>query len=174
MPGLVPGIHVLLFREKKDVDGRDKPGHDGLYLAVSHQHLAAGDGVRNDPPLEQIEIDIAASQDQAVPFSLDLCLLLQRGGKRRSAGALREVVGVGPVGADRGAHFIVGDLHDARGPLRMIASASGSGTPVAMPSASVSLLFVLTTVPAPNDSAYHTASLPCTPTLSLSSESSSP
>jgi hypothetical protein len=23
--GLVPGIHVL---EKKDVDGRDKPGHD--------------------------------------------------------------------------------------------------------------------------------------------------
>jgi hypothetical protein len=27
MPGLVPGIHVLL--EAKDVDGRDKPGHDG-------------------------------------------------------------------------------------------------------------------------------------------------
>jgi hypothetical protein len=29
MPGLVPGIHVLLYRGKKDVDGRDKPGHDG-------------------------------------------------------------------------------------------------------------------------------------------------
>jgi hypothetical protein len=29
MPGLVPGIHV--FAEQiKDVDGRDKPGHDGL------------------------------------------------------------------------------------------------------------------------------------------------
>jgi hypothetical protein len=29
MPGLVPGIHVLrLAIEKKDVDGRDKPGHD--------------------------------------------------------------------------------------------------------------------------------------------------
>jgi hypothetical protein len=29
MPGLVPGIHVLLcIRDKKDVDGRDKPGHD--------------------------------------------------------------------------------------------------------------------------------------------------
>jgi hypothetical protein len=27
MPGLVPGIHVL-GRRKKDVDGRDKPGHD--------------------------------------------------------------------------------------------------------------------------------------------------
>jgi NAD(P)-dependent dehydrogenase (short-subunit alcohol dehydrogenase family) len=31
MPGLVPGIHVLLWRGK-DVDGRDKPGHDDGYL----------------------------------------------------------------------------------------------------------------------------------------------
>jgi hypothetical protein len=29
MPGLVPGIHVLPCRDNKDVDGRDKPGHDG-------------------------------------------------------------------------------------------------------------------------------------------------
>jgi hypothetical protein len=31
MPGLVPGIHVLLSTRwtKKDVDGRDEPGHDG-------------------------------------------------------------------------------------------------------------------------------------------------
>jgi hypothetical protein len=29
MPGLVPGIHVLLPINKEDVDGRDKPGHDG-------------------------------------------------------------------------------------------------------------------------------------------------
>ncbi len=28
MPGLVPGIHVLGAEEPKDVDGRDKPGHD--------------------------------------------------------------------------------------------------------------------------------------------------
>ena len=28
MPGLVPGIHVLLHLSGKDVDGRDKPGHD--------------------------------------------------------------------------------------------------------------------------------------------------
>jgi|HubBroStandDraft_5_1064220.scaffolds.fasta_scaffold05948_5 hypothetical protein len=27
MPGLVPGIHVLL-ELAKDVDGRDEPGHD--------------------------------------------------------------------------------------------------------------------------------------------------
>ena len=28
MPGLVPGIHVFVSTSKKDVDGRDKPGHD--------------------------------------------------------------------------------------------------------------------------------------------------
>jgi hypothetical protein len=28
MPGLVPGIHVLLPLLPQDVDGRDKPGHD--------------------------------------------------------------------------------------------------------------------------------------------------
>ena len=30
MPGLVPGIHVLFHAQKKDMDGRDKPGHDGI------------------------------------------------------------------------------------------------------------------------------------------------
>jgi hypothetical protein len=30
MPGLVPGIHVLTLSPQKDVDGRDKPGHDGM------------------------------------------------------------------------------------------------------------------------------------------------
>ena len=29
MPGLVPGIHVFLAQRNQDVDGRDKPGHDG-------------------------------------------------------------------------------------------------------------------------------------------------
>jgi hypothetical protein len=28
MPALVAGIHVLLHRGVKGVDGRDKPGHD--------------------------------------------------------------------------------------------------------------------------------------------------
>ena len=28
MPGLVPGIYVFTCLNKKDVDGRDKPGHD--------------------------------------------------------------------------------------------------------------------------------------------------
>src|SRR6185312_3292349 len=34
MPGLVPGIHVLLALTFEDVDGRDEPGHDAfLYVA---------------------------------------------------------------------------------------------------------------------------------------------
>jgi hypothetical protein len=28
MPGFMPGIHDLLMVDPKDVDGRDKPGHD--------------------------------------------------------------------------------------------------------------------------------------------------
>jgi hypothetical protein len=31
MPGLVPGIHALLDLQE-GVDGRDKPGHDELWL----------------------------------------------------------------------------------------------------------------------------------------------
>src|SRR5215468_10395197 len=34
MPGLVPGIHVLLSRGGKDVDGRDEPGHDAVYRST--------------------------------------------------------------------------------------------------------------------------------------------
>ena len=37
MPGLVPGIHVFVAKIKKDVDGRDKPGHDDAdTLAQTH------------------------------------------------------------------------------------------------------------------------------------------
>jgi hypothetical protein len=32
MPGLVPGIHAFLLNDK-DVDGRNKPGHDRVALA---------------------------------------------------------------------------------------------------------------------------------------------
>jgi hypothetical protein len=34
MPALVAGIHVLLHLIKKDVDGRDKPGHDEREVTV--------------------------------------------------------------------------------------------------------------------------------------------
>ena len=36
MPGLVPGIHVLLYLAEQDVDGRDKPGHDKAVGAEAH------------------------------------------------------------------------------------------------------------------------------------------
>jgi hypothetical protein len=36
MPGLVPGIHVLVpITRVKDVDGRDKPGHDDMEGSAS-------------------------------------------------------------------------------------------------------------------------------------------
>jgi|GraSoiStandDraft_29_1057270.scaffolds.fasta_scaffold1323938_2 hypothetical protein len=41
MPGLVPGIRVLLFRARKDVDGRDKPGHDVVGINRSDYDCAA-------------------------------------------------------------------------------------------------------------------------------------
>jgi hypothetical protein len=34
MAGLVPGIHVLFLIQPKDVDGRDKPGHDEIKIKV--------------------------------------------------------------------------------------------------------------------------------------------
>src|SRR4051812_45226074 len=41
MPGLVPGIHVFLpSRVPKDVDGRDKPGHDGGEIAAAMSLIA--------------------------------------------------------------------------------------------------------------------------------------
>jgi hypothetical protein len=42
MPGLVPGIHVFLLAGRKDVDGRDKPGHD--------DESEAGRGKEKDRP----------------------------------------------------------------------------------------------------------------------------
>jgi hypothetical protein len=35
MPGFMPGIHVLLFLRKKDVDARDKPGHDAKNVGAA-------------------------------------------------------------------------------------------------------------------------------------------
>ena len=42
MPGLVPGIHVFLsVGRSKDVDGRDKPGHD---VVLSNEFYFGGAG----------------------------------------------------------------------------------------------------------------------------------
>jgi len=42
MPGLVPGIHVLGLSKHKDVDGRDKPGHDEWRRGETTLHTVAG------------------------------------------------------------------------------------------------------------------------------------
>ena len=50
MPGLVPGIHVFLrgSSARQDVDGRDKPGHDGVKLFdVTNSRFTSG---REDMP----------------------------------------------------------------------------------------------------------------------------
>src|SRR5271163_2756286 len=49
MPGFVPGIHVFLYVQDQDVDGRDKPGHDGAdeerTMATHKLLLLPGDGI---------------------------------------------------------------------------------------------------------------------------------
>ena len=47
MPGLVPGIHVFDCWLKKDMDGRDKPGHDDVEaLAPNHAAFMWGTAFR--------------------------------------------------------------------------------------------------------------------------------
>ena len=41
MAGLVPAIHVLLFDSPKDVDARDKPGHDDVGMLASCKLMQA-------------------------------------------------------------------------------------------------------------------------------------
>ena len=50
MPGLVPGIHVLLH-VNQDVDGRDKPGHDELPLIKPTPMRQTWTAVRTRPAL---------------------------------------------------------------------------------------------------------------------------
>jgi hypothetical protein len=42
MPGLVPGIHVLMHQQEEDVDGRDKPGHDDEVGQCHHAGRGGG------------------------------------------------------------------------------------------------------------------------------------
>ena len=62
MPGLVPGIHVFLSRCAKDVDGRDKPGHDGVKLNVR----------RTLAPIMSLRLIFMGTPDFAVPTLLEL------------------------------------------------------------------------------------------------------
>jgi hypothetical protein len=46
MPGLVPGIYAIFPRKNKDVDGRDKPGHDE-FCYQSSSALTLANTLRN-------------------------------------------------------------------------------------------------------------------------------
>ena len=51
---LEPGIHVFMRRQEKDVDGRDKPGHDewrGPTQAVETTHAFSGQALRREPEI---------------------------------------------------------------------------------------------------------------------------
>ena len=52
MPALVAGIHVLNASGIKDVDGRNKSGHDE---GVSQEHLAVGSLVEADTGIQTTE-----------------------------------------------------------------------------------------------------------------------
>jgi hypothetical protein len=52
MPGLVPGIHVLLHSIKKDVDGRDESGHDELLYGATAFYSSTNVTASGIPALE--------------------------------------------------------------------------------------------------------------------------
>ena len=62
MLGLVPGIHVLLSRCTRDVDGRDKPGHDGV----------KSEPFRDTANLMPLRLIFMGTPDFAVPTLLEL------------------------------------------------------------------------------------------------------
>ena len=67
--------------------------------------------------LKQVEIDIAAAQNETDALAFELVLLLQGGRERCRAGAFGEIVGVGPVRAHRRGNFVVRDLRNPRSTL---------------------------------------------------------
>ena len=72
MPGLVPGIHVFYRPSNQDVDGRDKPGHDGK-LAM-HDIKA----IRDNP----VDFDAALKRRGLAPVASSLLAIDE---KRRAA-----------------------------------------------------------------------------------------
>src|SRR5438876_1416954 len=69
MPGLVPGIHVLAA--KQGVDGRDKPGHDGVTVAP----FVIGDRCMDftlSPEIESLRVRVRAFvEEHVLPLESD-------------------------------------------------------------------------------------------------------
>jgi hypothetical protein len=88
MPGLVPGIHALLFSCGKDVDGRVKPGHDDLtHTCCADEAVAAASAstaTLPPMPLKNAFSNTATSAQSRMPDSNSGC---------RSCGRLRKKFG---------------------------------------------------------------------------------
>src|SRR5215468_1936422 len=96
MPGLVPGIRDFLVQSKKDVDGRDKPGHD--------------QGARMAPIMPTSRTIPALIDEQAARFGAREALV--GGDERYTYAALRENVrafakGLHALGVRKGDHVAI-------------------------------------------------------------------
>ena len=67
--GLVPGIYVFVAFKKKNVDGRDKPGHDEIVresvMASLQQRTEIRDGMR-------IDWDVPVTMDDGLVLRADV------------------------------------------------------------------------------------------------------
>jgi len=71
MPGLVPGIHVFLLCQRcKDVDGRDKPGHDEFYRLTTDAALRQR-SLRELKAFEAVQFFLDAPLQQAARLLAD-------------------------------------------------------------------------------------------------------
>jgi enoyl-CoA hydratase/carnithine racemase len=100
MPGLVPGIHDL---KSKDVDGRDKPGHDGMEIGMNklaktdkmlfRKEGGVGTMIFNNPErhnavsLEMWQAATAILADFAADKTVRVVVLTGAGGKAFVSGA---------------------------------------------------------------------------------------
>ena len=75
MPALVAGIHVLLNGRAKDVDGRDKPGHDDVVglaavcvcgFAASFENMRPAYGVGHIPKTKSLHAGTKPSEIVAI------------------------------------------------------------------------------------------------------------
>ena len=88
MPGLVPGIHVLHLGTAKDVDGRDKPGHDEPFVVPRMSDI----GILNDPVSLALMALLLGSPGLALG-ALAGALIWRR--RRLTGGALGALAGFG-------------------------------------------------------------------------------
>jgi hypothetical protein len=96
MPGLEPGIHELAGGATEDVDGRDKPGHDGLLLRENYTECHAREaGIQYSSPRRRLlGCPGLRPAEGVLPVSQANLTLRLEGGSSR---AMTQAVGCVPV-----------------------------------------------------------------------------